>query len=97
MYDYTPMKKCHALQPRKEARHDIKAALSNNSSHMLAAHWQGKLKRCHDHACGADNIGAALIAHIMPPKPHTSTAGQKLCNGGPLEALAAFQSLLYSG
>lgn len=60
MYDYTPMKKRHALQPRKDAKHDIDAALSNNSSHTLAAHWQGMLKRCFDHARGADNISQAL-------------------------------------
>ena len=59
--------------------------------------WQGMLKRCYDHAPGADNISAAQIAHIMPPKPHTSTARQKLWNGRPLEALAAFLSLLYFG
>ena len=97
MYDDTPMKKCQALQPGKEARHDIEAALSNNSSHTLAAQWQGMLKRCHDHARGADIISAALIAHIMPPKPHTSTARQKLWHGRPLEALVAVQSLLYFG
>ena len=97
MYDDTPMKKYHAFQPRKEARPDIEAALSNNGSHSLAARLQDMLKRCYDHACGADNIDAALTAHIMPPKSHTSTARQKLWNGRPLEALAAFQSLLYFG
>ena len=54
------MKKCHALQARKDARHDIDATLSNNSSHTLVAHWQGMLKRCLDHALGADNISQAL-------------------------------------
>ena len=95
VYDYTPMKKCHALQPREYARHNIEAALLNDSSHTLAAHWQGMLKRCFDHARGADNTSEALTAHIMPPKPPASTARQKLWIGRPLQALATFQSLLY--
>ena len=93
MYDDTPMKKCHALQPRKEARHGIEAVLSNHSSHTPA----GMVERCYGHARGAGYMSAALIAHIMPPKPHTSTAGQKLWDSRPLESLATFESLLYFG